>query len=83
MGLGWSKVGLGRQVEAVEVKCKGCGMGASGVEHVTEVHEESVAAPLEESLNERVGELGPVEEVGGHDSDGMGRPGHDVGVFGW
>ncbi len=45
MGLGWSKVGLGRQVEAVEVKREGCGVGSSGVERVAEVHEEGVVAP--------------------------------------
>ncbi len=80
---GWLKVGLGRQVEAVEVECKGCGVGSSRVESVLEVHEECVAAPLEAILNERVGELGPVEEVGGCDLDGVSRPSGDVGMFGW
>ncbi len=61
VGLGWAKVGFGRQVEAVEVECEGCGMGASGVERVSEVHEESVAAPTEAILNERLRELGSVE----------------------
>ncbi len=54
----------------MEVKCKGCGVGTSRVESVAEVHEEGVAAPAEAILNERVGELGPVEEVGSCDRDG-------------
>ncbi len=55
----------------MEVECEGCGVGSSGVEHVSEVNEESVAAPSEAILNERVGELGPVEEIGGCDPDGV------------
>ncbi len=58
-------------------------MGSSGVERVPEVHEECVAAPLEAILNERVRELGSVEEVGGCDPDGVSRPSRDVGMFGW
>ncbi len=71
MGFGWTKVGWGRQVEAEEGKREGCGVGSSGVERVLEVHEERVAAPLEAILNERVRELGMVEEVGGCDPDGV------------
>ena len=67
----------------MEVKHEGCGVGLSGVERVSEVHEECVAAPSEAILNERVGELGAVEEVGGCDPDGVSRPCRDVGVFGW
>ncbi len=70
-------------MEAVEVEREGCGVEASGVEHVLEVHEEGVAAPSEAILNERVRELGPVEEVGGCDPDGVSRPCRDVGMFGW
>ncbi len=58
-------------------------MGSSGVERVPEVHEEGVAAPSEAILSERIGELGPVEEVGGCDPDGVSRPSRDVGMFGW
>ncbi len=56
-------------MEAVEVKRKGCGMGVSGVEHVSEVHEECVNAPLKAILNERVRELGLMEEVCGGNAD--------------
>ncbi len=83
VGLGWSKVGWGRQVEAVEVEREGCGVGASRVERVAEGHEEGVAAPLEAILNERVREFGSVEEVGGCDPDGVSQPSGDVGMFGW
>ncbi len=55
----------------MEVQGEGRGVGSSGVERVSEVHEESVAAPSEAILNERVGELGPVEEIGGSDPDGV------------
>ncbi len=48
-----------------------------------EVHKEGVAAPVETILNERVRELGPMEEVCGGNADQMGRPSGDVGVFGW
>ncbi len=67
----------------MEVKGEGRGVGLSGVECVLEVHEESVAAPSEAILNERVGELGLVEEVGGCDPDGVSQPCRDVGMFGW
>ncbi len=70
-------------METVEVKCEGCGVGSSGVERVSEVHEEGVAAPLEAILYERVGELGPVEEIGGCDPDGVSQPSRDAGMFGW
>ncbi len=83
VGLGWSKVGWGWRAEAVEVECEGCGVGTSRVESVAEVHEEGVAVPLEAILNERVGELGSVEEVGGCDPDGVSQPSRDVGMFGW
>ncbi len=83
VGFGWSEFGRGWRVEVMEVKGEGCGMGAGGVENVAEVHEEGVAAPLEAILNERIGELGPVEEVGGCDPDGVSQPSGDVGVFGW
>ncbi len=83
VGFGWLKGGLGRWAEAVEVECESRGVGLSGVERVSEVHEESVAAPSEAILNERVQELGAVEEVGGCDSDGVSRPSRDVGMFGW
>ncbi len=52
----------------MEVEGEGCGVGSSGVKRVLEVHEEGVAAPSEAILNERVGELGLVEEIGGCDS---------------
>ncbi len=42
----------------MEVKCEGCSVGAGGVESVSEVHEECVAAPSEAILDVRVGELG-------------------------
>ncbi len=67
----------------MEVKCKGRGVGSSGVERVLEVHEECVAASSEAILNERIGELGLVEEVGGCDPDGVSQPSRDVGMFGW
>ncbi len=34
-------------------------------------------------MNERVGEVVPMEEVGGCDPNGVSRPSGDVGVFGW
>ncbi len=67
----------------MEVKGEGCGVGSSGVERVSEVHEECVATPSEAILNERVRELSPMEEVGGCDPNGVGRPCGDVGMFGW
>ncbi len=70
-------------MESVEVERKGSGVGAGGVECVTEVHEECVAAPLETILNEGIGELGAGEEVGGCDPDGGSRPSGDVRMFGW
>ncbi len=74
---------MGRRVEAVEVECEGCGVGSSRVESVLEVHEECVAVPSVAILNERVGEPGAVEEVGGSNPDGVSRPCRDVGMFGW
>ncbi len=70
-------------MEAVEVKGEGWGVGSSGVERVSEVHEECVAAPPEAILNERVIELSSMEEVGGGDPNGVGRPSGNVRVFGW
>ncbi len=67
----------------MEVKRKGCGVGSSGIERVSEVHEECVAAPSEASLDERVREFGPVKEVGGCDPDGVSQPSRDVRIFGW
>ncbi len=67
----------------MEVEHEGCGVGASGVESIAEVHEEGVATPTKAILNERVGELGLVEVVGSGDPDGVSRPGGDVGMFGW
>ncbi len=83
VGFGWTKVGLGRRAEAVEVEGEGGGVGTSGVESVAEVHEEGVATPTEVILNERVGEFGPVEEVGSCDPDGVSRPSGDVRMVGW
>ncbi len=57
-------------------------MGTSRVERIAEVHEECVAAPSKAILDERVGELGAVEEVGGCDPNGVSRPSRDVGMFG-
>ncbi len=67
----------------MEVKHKGCGVGASRVECVAKVHEEGVAAPTEAIFDERVGELGAMEEVGSCDPDGVSQPSGDVGMFGW
>ncbi len=54
---GWSLGGKGRQVKAVKVKSEGGRVRSSGVECISKIHEEGVAAPAEAILDERVGNL--------------------------
>ena len=64
---------LGLFVRAeVDVDCLGMGVGT--VDGIAEVHEEGRAPPSQAGLDVGVREVCSVEEVGGCDSDGVGRP---------
>jgi hypothetical protein len=49
-------------------------MLVSRIEGVPEVHEERVAFPAKTIFDERIGVSSPVQEVGGHDPDGVWTP---------
>ena len=50
------------------------GVGVVTVDGIAEVHEEGRAPPSQAGLDVGVREVCSVEEVGGCDADGMGRP---------
>ncbi len=56
-------------MEAVKVKGEGSRVRSGRVEGILKVHEEGIAAPIETILDERVRELGAVEEIGSGNSD--------------